>query len=145
MRSALLACVALSLSSPAFADTGKAQDDLAQMGKQLSDPRSQAAISGGLMAMIGALMDMRIDGIAKALEPMNGGKPLRTKGKTIREIADRRDPNFEQKLEGGSKAMVAGAGAMATALSVMLPQLEAAMDKAKEEVDRAKDRMPEAL
>ncbi len=143
MRSALLAFSLFAVSAPSLAQAGEAQRDLEQVGKQLSDPRSQAAISGGLMAILDAFMDMRVDGIAKALEPMNGGKPIRTKGKTIREIAERRDPNFEQKVEGGSKAMVAGAGAMATAMSVILPQLEAAMEKAGEEIDRAKDRMPD--
>jgi hypothetical protein len=144
MRSALFSVALLALSAPTLAHAGEAQRDMERIGAQLSDPRSQAAISGGLMAILDAFMDMRVDGIAKALEPMNGGKPLKMKGRTIREIAERRDPNFEEKMEGGSKAMVAGAGAMATAVSVMLPQLEAAMERASEEIDRAKDRMPDA-
>lgn len=144
MRSALLPVLALAFATPTVAHASEAQRDMERFGKQLSDPRTQNAMSGALMSILGAFMDMRVDGIAKALEPMNGGKPLKMKGNTIREIAERRDPRFEEKIEGGSRAMIGGLGAMATAMSVVLPQLEEAMDRAGDEIDRAKDRMPDA-
>jgi hypothetical protein len=88
---------------------------------------------------LGALLDMRVDGLAKALEPMNGGKRIKMKGNTVREIASRKDARFEQKLEGGSRAMIGGIGALASAMAVMMPQLEEAMSK----VGASMDRLPE--
>lgn len=142
MRSALLPLLALSLAVPSVASASEAQRDMERIADRLGDPRTQDAMAGSLTAILGAFMDMRVDGIAKALEPLNRGKPIRTKGNTIREIAAHRDPNFDDKIEGGSRAMVGGLGAMAKMMAVMMPQLEAVMDKAGAEIDRAKDRMP---
>ncbi len=142
MRSVLLPVLALSLAVPSVARASEAQDDISQMAERLNDPATQSALAGGLSAMLGALMNMRVDGIAKALEPMNGGKKLKMKGNTIGEIASRRDPHFQQKLQGSSKMAIGGLGAMASALAVMMPQLEEAMGKMGDAMDHAKDQMP---
>jgi hypothetical protein len=139
MRTALLAILALSVATPAVAADSEAQRDVQQMADTLNDPTTQRAMSGAMEAMIGALLDMRVDGIAKALEPMNGGKSIKMKGRTLREMAERKDRNFDQKLHGGTQAAVGGMGAMAQALATMLPQLEQAMDKMGDAMDRAGD------
>lgn len=143
MRSALLPVLALAFATPAMAAPSESQRDMEQIGAKLSDPAVQSALAGTLRSLLGAFMDMRVDGIAKAIEPMNGGKKIKMKGNTIREIAERRDPNFERKLETGSRAAIGGLGAMASAMAVMLPKLEEAMEKAGDEIDRAKDRLPD--
>lgn len=143
MRSALLPIIALLVATPATASASETQRDVERLGDRLSDPRTQDAMAGTIAAMLGALMDMRVDGIAKALEPMNGGKPIRMKGNTVREIAQARDANIEDKVEDGSRAMVGDLGAMAKAVAVVLPQFEEAVAKAGEAAERAKDRMPE--
>jgi hypothetical protein len=143
MRSALLAILALSFATPALAAPSEAQNDMEQMASKLNDPATQAALSGGLSAMLGAIMDMRVDGFAKALEPLNNGKRIKMKGNTIREIAERRDPHFQEKLSTGSRAAINSMGGLASAFAVMMPQLEAAMEKMGDAMDRAKDRLPE--
>jgi hypothetical protein len=143
MRSALLPIAALFVAIPSVASASEASRDMDRMGDMLSNPRTQDAMAGAIGALLGAFMDMRVDGIAKALEPMNGGKRIRMKGNTVREIAEARDPNIEAKIEGGSRALVSGAGAMAKAMAVVLPQLEEAMAKAGDAMERAKDQMPE--
>lgn len=143
MRSALLPLIALLVATPSVASASEASRDMNRMGDMLSNPRTQDAMAGTIGALLAAFMDMRVDGIAKALEPMNGGKPIRMKGNTVREIAQARDPNIEAKVENGSRALVSGAGAMAQAMAVMLPQLEEAMAKAGDAMDRAKDQMPD--
>ncbi len=143
MRSALLAVLALSVATPAFAAPSEAQNDMEQMASKLNDPATQAALSGGLAAILSAFMDMRVDGIAKALEPLNNGKRIKMKGNTIREIAARRDPHFQEKLTTGSRTAISGIGGLASAFAVMMPQLETAMEKMGDAVDRAKDRLPE--
>ena len=138
MRKAVVAVLALSFAAPVVAAPSKAQSDMEAMAAKLQRPETQDAMSGALMAMLGAFMDMRVDGIAKALEPMNGGKPIKMKGRTIREMAERSDPHFEQKLEGGSRAMVASAGAMAGALAAAMPELERALEKVEDALPATK-------
>jgi hypothetical protein len=143
MRSALLPILALTFATPAMAAPSEAQNDINRVAERLNDPATQSAMSGALTAMIGALLDMRIDGVAKALEPMNRGKSFKLKGRTIREIASRDDPHFDQKLAGGSRAMVGGAGAMASAMATMLPEIEQALAKVSQAMDKVKYDLPE--
>jgi hypothetical protein len=144
MRSALLPILALLAATPSIASASEGARGMDRMAIELKRPATQDAMAGAIGALLGAFMDMRVDGIAKALEPMNGGKPIRMKGNTVREIAQARDPNIEAKVENGSRALVSGAGAVAQAMAVMLPQLEEAMAKAGDAIDRAKDQMPDA-
>ncbi len=139
MRKALIAILALSVATPAFAADSEAQRDAQQMADKLNNPDTQRALSGAMGAMIGALLDMRVDGIAKALEPMNGGKSLKMKGRTLREMAERKDRHFEEKLQGGTRAAVGGMGALAQAMATMMPQLEEAMGKMGDAMDRVDD------
>ncbi|HMT43882.1 MAG TPA: hypothetical protein PKA59_04970 [Chakrabartia sp.] len=139
MRLFILSAAALSLATPALA-ASPAQRELERASARLSDPVTQDAMAGAFGGLLGALLDMRVDGIAKALEPMNGGKPIHMKGRTIREIAMRDDPNFERKAENGARAMVGGMGAMAAALAQAMPQLEEAMAKAEDAMDRVHTR-----
>jgi hypothetical protein len=147
LRSVLLGSIALALSTPAFAaDTpSKATQDAQEMAEKMNDPAVQSAMVGGLNGMLAALLDMRIDGIAKALEPLNGGKKLKMKGRTVREMAERDDPRFEQKMQGSTRAMASGMGALASALAAAMPQLESAMDKMDDAMDKAKDRLPDDI
>ncbi len=144
MRSALLPVIAFLAATPSLASASEGGRDMDRMAIELKRPATQDAVAGAIGALLGAFMDMRVDGIAKALEPMNGGKPIRMRGNTVREIAQARDPNIEAKVGTGSRALVSGAGAMAQAMAIMLPQLEDAMAKAGEAMDRAKDQMPNA-
>ena len=81
MRKALLVFLALSVATPAFAAESEAQRDAQQMADKLNDPATQKAMSGAVQAVVGALLDMRVDGVAKALEPLNHGKPIKMKGR----------------------------------------------------------------
>jgi hypothetical protein len=134
MRSALFAALALVVSTPAFAanpvdESSSTQRDVQAMADKLNNPQMQTAIASSLGAMLGALLDIRVDGIAKALEPMNHGKKIKLHGKTLREMAEREDPKFESKMQNGTRAAVGSMGALASALAVMVPQLEQAARK----------------
>ncbi|MEQ1549029.1 MAG: hypothetical protein ABL918_10350 [Chakrabartia sp.] len=145
MRSALLAIVALSVSAPAFAaDTpSRATIEAQDMAAKLNSPIMQRTMTGALDAMLAALLDVRVDGIAKALEPINGGKKIDMHGRTVREIAERDDPNFEGKMHRSTKAAVGGMGALAAGLAAAMPELEAAMAKMGDAMKTAQDRMPD--
>lgn len=128
MRTALLAIAALSLSTPAFAES-RIQEDADEIAEKLNDPVNQAVAAGALGAMMDAVLDMRIDGMAKALEPLNRGRPIPMKGRTVRELAERDDPYFEEKMQRGTRQAIGSMGALASALAVALPEFEAAMRK----------------
>jgi hypothetical protein len=146
LRSALLGTVFVLMASPAMAADAPSRTsrEVGAMAETLNRPEMQSAIAGGLGAMISALLDIRVDGIAKALEPVNGGKRVKMGGDTLREIAAKDDPNFEPKLQGQTRAAVSGLGAMATALASAMPELEAAMEKMSDAMETAKDRLPRA-
>jgi hypothetical protein len=99
------------------------------MADKLNDPSTQAVLAGALGAAMAAVLDIRVDKMAKALEPLNGGKKLKMKGNTLREMAERQDPKFERKMEEGTKTAVRSAGSLAQALAVMLPELQKAAKK----------------
>ncbi len=132
MRSALFTAVALVVATPAVAaaqSTSEAQQDMQGMADTLNDPSTQTAAAGILGAAMAAVLDIRVDKMAKALEPLNGGKKLNMKGNTLREMAERQDPKFERKMEEGTKSAVRSAGSLAQALAVMLPELQKAAKK----------------
>jgi hypothetical protein len=130
MRSALLCVLALSIATPAMAaHPSESSRDVQAMADKLNDPRTQNAMAGAISAMLDAVLDIRVDGMAKALEPLNKGRKIDTHGRTVREMAEREDPHFEDMMEDRTRAGVAGMGALASALAVMLPQLEEAARK----------------
>ena len=138
MRSALFTAIALVVATPtiAAAQTGStpevtsdAQRDVQGMADTLNDPSTQAAMAGALGAAMAAVLDIRVDKMAKALEPLNGGKKIKMKGSTLREMASRDDPKFERKMEEGTKTAVRSAGSLAQALAVMIPELQKAAKK----------------
>jgi hypothetical protein len=138
MRSALFTAIALVVATPTIAvaqtetpaeSTSEAQQDVQGMADKLNDPSTQAVLAGALGAAMAAVLDIRVDKMAKALEPLNGGKKIKMKGNTVREIATRDDPKFERKIEDGTKTAVRSAGSLAQALAVMLPELQKAAKK----------------
>ena len=138
MRSALFTAIALIVATPTVAAAqtessteapSEAQKDVQGMADKLNDPSTQAVLAGTLGAAMAAVLDIRVDKMAKALEPLNGGKKLKMKGNTLREIATRDDPRFERKMEEGTKTAVRSAGSLAQALAVVLPELQKAAKK----------------
>jgi hypothetical protein len=140
MRSVLLATALIAFATPAMAAPSNTQRDMERMAATLNDPVTQEAMGGALSQMLGTLLDMRVDGIARSLEPLNGGKRIRLRGNTLREIALRDDPNFDAKLNTGSRAMIGSMGAMLGAVAPMIPQLEEAADRMEDAIKAARRR-----
>lgn len=142
----LLATVVLVISTPAFAQDApsRASEKAQDVADKLNDPVMQAALVGGMEAMVQSVLDMRVDGIAKAMEPLTG-KPSKIRGKTVRDLAARDDPHFDQRVHESTRKMVAGTGAMASGLAAAMPELEAAMRKMGDAMERMRDRMPETF
>ena len=133
MRTALLALVLTAIAAPAVAESS-AQRDAEKMAETLNDPGTQAAAAGALATIMDAVLDMRIDGIAKALEPLNRGKSVRLPGRTMRDLAAKDDPDFEKKMDIGARQAVGSMGALASALAVAMPEFERAMKRMRDAV-----------
>jgi hypothetical protein len=133
MRKALLALSLMSVAAPALAQS-EAQRDVEKMADVLGDPVTQDMAAGAIGAMMDAILDMRIDGIAKAIEPLNKGKTAALPGRTVRDLARRDDPDFEDKMQSGTRQAVGSIGALASALAVAMPEFERAMKRMKDAV-----------
>jgi hypothetical protein len=131
MRKALLAFSLILVATPALAQS-EAQRDAEKMADVLNNPATQEMAAGAIGAMMDSVLDMRIDGIAKALEPLNKGKAIRLPGRTMRDLAVRDDPDFERKMETGTRQAVGSMGALASALAVAMPEFERAMKRMKD-------------
>ena len=140
----LLATAVLVISTPALAaaEPSRAGEKAQAVADKLNDPIMQAALAGGMEAMVQSVLDMPVDGIAKAMEPLTG-KPSHMRGKTVRDLAARDDPYFDERVHDSTRKMVAGTGAMASGLATALPELEAAMRKMGDAMDRVRDRLPD--
>ena len=137
MRSVLIAVAALSLSTPAFA-ASDASRDVQDMAETMNNPQMQSAMAGMVGTFMAAILDMRVDGLAKAVEPMTGKRAGDFKGKTVRDLAAKDDPDFERKMQAGTKAAVGSMGAMASALATMLPQIEEAARKMEKAIPQSR-------
>jgi hypothetical protein len=145
MRSALYATLMLAIATPALASgkPSKATVEMQELADKMNNPLAQQAMTGALDAMLATILDVKVDGIAKALEPLNGGKKIKMKGSTLGEIAANDDKNFDKKLQQGTRAMVGGLGALTGALAQAMPELEKAMDEMEEAMDKVGKSLPE--
>lgn len=125
MRKALFALAALSLTTPAFAQS-QATREMEDVAETLNSPINRALAAGAIGAAVDAVLDVRIDGFTRALEPLTGRAP-RDSARTVRELAERDDPYFEQNLQRGTREAIGSMGAVASALAIAMPEFEAAM------------------
>ncbi len=135
VRKALLALSFTLVAAPALAQSD-VQRDAEKMADVLNNPATQEMAAGAIGAMMDSVLDMRIDGIAKALEPLNRGNPVRLPGRTMRDLATRDDPDFEDRMADRTRQAVGSMGAIASALSVAMPELERAMKRMKDSMPR---------
>lgn len=128
MRIMVLASLALTgLSSPALAQS-ETQEKLERAGDALSNPWVQKAAAAQVRRMMDAILDTRLEPFARAIEPLDGGRSLdRFEGETLRDLAERDDPYFDQRIQRGTEEAVGSAGALAKGLAEAMPELERAM------------------
>jgi hypothetical protein len=137
MRSALLSVLALSLATPAMAES-RSQREMKKMADTLNSPITQQVAAGAMTAMLAAILDLRLDGFAKAIEPLDPRKAEDMRGRTVRDLATRDDPYFEDKIEDKTRTAVGSMGAMASAMAIMLPELERAARKMEDALPRSR-------
>ena len=142
MTRALLALplAAAMLPAPAFA----ADRDLERTAQQLADPRTQDALAETLSALVSAMLDINVGGIANAVAKADPKGRVRDvdPDMTLRDMAARDNPDFADTLDADVRSGTRMAGAMAGALAAMLPQLERLARDVENRVDKARERTP---
>ncbi len=143
MRRILAAALALAAASPAMAaprDHDDRPDDraIAATAARLADPATAHAAGKAMAAMTRAMLDIRVDGIRRAADPLRdprqGDEP-----RTLRDMVARDDPYLEQRVEADTAGAVATAGSAVRGMAVMVPELRAQADALQQSFQRALD------
>lgn len=121
MRRTIIAFASLAVvASPALA---RDEAPEAEIARKMADPVVQEHVAEAVSGALGAVLDMRIGALEKAIDPRSEA----TDEDTLRDRVGRDDPDLEERVGDRTKAMT-GAMASATArLADMLPALRNAM------------------
>ncbi len=143
MRFCLLMVPAALMASPALGQAKSASTPPAEtivIPQALSDPATAEKLSRMMQSLSQAFLNMPVGEIEAAAQ----GRPVTQadRGRTLREVGRRDDPNFEQNLRrdlaGSSAAMQATMKAFVTAL----PSMMKGMSEAGRELEKATQNMP---
>lgn len=144
MRSVLLLVLLSTAATPTLAAPRHPQDaEAARMADRLNDPRTQAATSGMMGAMVDMMMSMRIDGMRDAMRRIDpDAGDFGDGARTLGEAMTRDDPDFRDRLDGQTRAGTAMMGTMASGMAAMLPQLRAMGERVARDMERTARRFP---
>jgi hypothetical protein len=123
MRPILFALLLLPLAVPASAQRPASPGD------------KVAAMAPAMDRATGALLDLDIGPILDAADPYHRRPAVRHR--TLRDIARRDDPYFEQRLRGRIYGTTAAMARMADAIAAATPAMRRSLDRMKYEIDAA--------
>jgi hypothetical protein len=123
MRLILLAALALPLAAPAAAQRSATPGD------------KIAAMAPAMDRATGAMLDLDIGPILDAADPYHRRPAVRHR--TLRDVARRDDPYFEQRLRGQIYGTTAAMARMADAIAAATPAMRQSLDRMKYEIDAA--------
>lgn len=90
------------------------------------NPMVDKMVADRLAAVTHALLDMRIDGVLRAADPVHAGDPGAPR--TLRDVVTRDDPDAERHMVDRTDRMVATVGRAARTTDKLIPQIEALRD-----------------
>jgi len=141
MRLQLILALAALVASPVAAQApAPSPVDPIQIPPELTDPATMARVGDTVSALSHAVMNMPVGEVQAAIE----GRPATPadRQRTVRDVAGRGDPNFEQSLQRqiaqSQVTMQAGMRAMAAAM----PAISRAVNEAAQEIERAAANLP---
>lgn len=126
MRVALLALPLLALAAPAAAQHRPARPTAAQAAAALGNPLVQEAAARAVVQLAGIVLDTRV-GPAAAL--LSGPEDSVRHDETLRNLARRDDPRFEEHLYQGTRRALGTAGAVAGGAAVQARELKRTTDR----------------
>jgi len=114
----LLVPLALALASPAFAQA--AEEDIWANDPYAAQDETVLAVD----SLLGALLDLPIGRLARSMPNVEIEGDIR-EGDTVRDFVTRDDPEFEEKMRGGARALTGVVANMMQEWATFLPELEA--------------------
>jgi len=111
-------------ASPAMAAPHK--DDSRAALAVAGNPMVDRMVADRLAAVTHALLDLRVDGVVRAADPVHAGDPGMPR--TLRDVVTRDDPDAERRMVEGTDRAVAAVGRAARATDKLIPQIEALRD-----------------
>jgi hypothetical protein len=137
MRKILIFFPLLLCARPAFAQETASP----QLPPELTDPATAQRLANTMQALSNALLNVRLGGVKAALEGREATP--QEKNLTVRDMARRKDPNFDRDLQ----RQVAQAGPTMQrsmkALNQALPSVMQGLADAQQSIERAVANMPD--
>lgn len=126
MRAAPLALVLTLVAAPALAETpNAARPTPEQAAAALQNPLVQDAAARALTQLVGIVLDTRVGPAAALAGPDADIRP----DDTLRDLARRDDPRFEEHLYQGTKRTLGTAGAVAGGAAAEAKELKRTADR----------------
>jgi hypothetical protein len=139
MRNLILAASALALAAPAAAQNPIFHDELDETIVAAIPPAEAVEEIGFAMdRVLGAVLDVDIGPIMDAVDPYRRGGGYRHEGeRTVRDMAGRDDPYFEDRLRHSLYGVTANMGGMMEALAVVAPVMRRSLADLERNVGEA--------
>lgn len=147
MSKTLILAVALSAASPelAYGDpvpprgADGIEHEARRAAERMNDPAVQGAIGDAMATMVGAMLDLRIDALKRAIDRVDPKGADRNAGgpKTLRDVIARDDPNFDARVADDARVAARGMGAMAGAAVDMAPEMRRVAERVRAQVEEA--------
>lgn len=116
MRRFAITIALLSLTTPVLAHEAAPE---ARIAEQMNDPAMQAHVANSVSAALAALLDLRIGGMERAIDPHSSAHP----DDTVRDRALEHDPDLEDRVADDAHRVTRGMGAMAGQMAILMPEL----------------------
>jgi hypothetical protein len=141
MRRLLIAAAAVALAGPALAEpvfTPDMDDDIVRA----VPPAGEIEAMGETMdRVLGAVLDVPIGPIVDAVEAADPDarrhRRSHSRDRTLRDMASRDDPYFEERLRDSVYGVTAGMGAVAEQVAIVAPAMRRALGQMERDMDRA--------
>lgn len=145
MRIAFVIAAAALAAAPAGAQPGHDRPlNERDMREALPSPGEVRAMGAMFDNMIGALLTLDIGPIMDAADPMRRNPEYGRRGRTLRDMGERDDPYFEQRMRAGVHGATAGVGQMIGAFATVAPVLQRSLEDFSRSIEGAMAGVPRA-
>ncbi len=131
MRKVLLAISLGLMPASAFAQPGPDED----LRRSLPAPAEVEAMTGALDRMVGALLNVDVRPIVQAVDPAHPA--LRRGERTLRDMAERDDPYFEERMRGTLHGVSGQMNRVMDAVVAVTPVLRQSLEQIERSVEDA--------
>ncbi len=141
MRKYLITAAALAMAAVPAAAQEPVYDDPrdAEIADALPDQAEFDEMAVTLDRVLGAMLDMEIAPVLEAVDPHRRTPPGE---RTLRDMAERSDPYFEDRMRHNLYGASSSMGRMVEAFSVLMPVMRHSLEQTARDVEEALDDYP---